>query len=159
VGVDDYGNKNSAIDCKDKGKMKRGEFIKNVGLGTLALCSGCALYSCGSNEPEPKIDFKIDLSLPENAALTAAGGSLSKDGVIIICLATDDYKAFNRACTHQGTPVNYQTSTKKLVCPNHGSEFDPQQGLALNGPATVALRKFNTEILDESGKKMLRVFA
>lgn len=138
--------------------MKRSEFIKQVGLGTLAVCSGCALFSCGSNEPEPKIDFKLDLALTENAALTTIGGSLAKDGILIVLVAIDEYRAFNRACTHQGTPVNYQSSSKKFICPNHGSEFD-QEGTALTGPATIALRKFNTELLEEDGKKMLRVFA
>ena len=138
--------------------MKRSEFIIQIGTGTLAVCAGCMLVSCGSNEPEPKIDFKLDLSLAENAALTVVGGTLSKDGIIIVQIDLDKFIALNQACTHQGTAVSFRGSSKKFVCPNHGSEFD-QDGQVLTGPATAALRKFNTEILEESGKRMLRVFA
>jgi cytochrome b6-f complex iron-sulfur subunit len=115
--------------------MNRAEFIKQLGLGTLAVCAGCSVTSCGTNEPEPKVNFTLDLSKTENASLAAA---------------------FNRACTHQGTPINYQTAKKNFKCPNHGSEFD-LTGKAITGPATVALRSYTTELTVVNTTKQLKI--
>ena len=137
--------------------MKRNEFIKTLGMGTLAACAGCSLLSCGTNEPEPKVNITLDLSSTQNAALANVGGSLIRDGIIIVQYETDKFVAFNRACTHQGTPINYQSTEKKFKCPNHGSEFDLLTGNALTGPATVALRSYTTELSMVDGKKQLKI--
>jgi serine/threonine protein kinase/Rieske Fe-S protein len=59
---------------------------------------------------------------------------------LLIRLPTGNFVAYERACTHQGVPVNYDPATQTLVCPLHGSIFDPAQGgQVLQGPATTAL--------------------
>lgn len=47
--------------------------------------------------------------------------------------------AYSRKCTHAGCPVNFKSN--KLVCPCHGSEFNPLTGEVLKGPAKEALKK------------------
>jgi cytochrome b6-f complex iron-sulfur subunit len=136
--------------------MERSEFLKYLGTGTLMACAGCSLVSCGSNDdPTPAvIDFTLDLTLPENSALQNVGGSLSKDGVIIAKLSSTEFTAVSRACTHEGTNVNYRSTPQDFLCPNHGSVFD-KNGSVKNGPAKTALKKYNTELTGNS----LRVFS
>jgi cytochrome b6-f complex iron-sulfur subunit len=136
--------------------MERSEFLKLLGTGTLLACASC-LESCSNNSIDPapaSLDFTIDLTLPENVALNSANGSLVKNGVIIARLSTSEFTALWRSCTHQGTAVNYQPSQQNFLCPNHQSKFD-KNGSALNGPATIALRKYNTALTGSS----LRVFS
>lgn len=122
------------------------------------LCVGCGLWSCGSNDPDFVINFTLDLSKAENATLASVGGVLVRNGIIIVQPEADVFVALNRACTHQGTPVNFQATKKNFRCPNHGSEF-ALDGKPLSGPATVALRQYNTELKVENGIKSVRVFS
>ena len=105
--------------------MERSEFLKLLGSGTVLACAGC-LEACSSkSDPAPtNVNFTLDLSLPENVKLTSAGGSLSKNGVIVACVSTTEYIAVSLACTHEGTSVTYQSGQKNFLCPNHGSRFD-----------------------------------
>lgn len=140
--------------------MDRLEFIKQLGIGTFLTCAGCSLVSCGSHEPEPVVDFTIDLKDPTSVALTTIGGTLSKNGVLIVQYQADQFLAFNQACPHAGTAVKYQKTSTNFLCPNHQSEFDID-GNVTKGPATTGLRKFNTELkvtVDPETKK-LRIFS
>jgi cytochrome b6-f complex iron-sulfur subunit len=49
------------------------------------------------------------------------------------------YRAFERACTHQGTLVNWQEGSGDLLCPNHGARFSVT-GQVTRGPANTPLR-------------------
>jgi cytochrome b6-f complex iron-sulfur subunit len=51
--------------------------------------------------------------------------------------------AVTAQCTHEACVVSNATSSS-YVCPCHGSEFDTS-GRVLVGPATVALRQFQTQ--------------
>lgn len=62
-------------------------------------------------------------------------------GALLIHLPGGNFVAYERACTHQGVPVNYNASTQKLVCPAHGAIFDPANGASVvQGPANAPLR-------------------
>ncbi|HEY4036770.1 MAG TPA: protein kinase [Ktedonobacteraceae bacterium] len=61
-------------------------------------------------------------------------------GSVLIHLPNSKFVAYERACTHEQVPVNYNPATKQLVCPAHGAIFDPANGGAvLQGPATKPL--------------------
>jgi thiosulfate dehydrogenase [quinone] large subunit len=49
------------------------------------------------------------------------------------------FTAFDAVCPHAECTVGYAPSAKLIVCPCHGSEFDPQTGAVLVGPATTGL--------------------
>ena len=142
--------------------MERNEFLRLLGTGTLAACAGCALQSCSDDvvvvspsiPPPTGVDFTLNLTEPANAALQTAGGSLSKDGLIIARLSATEFAALSRSCTHQGTLVNYQSTPMNFLCPNHGSRF-ASTGSVINGPAAVPLKKYNTELTGDN----LRVFS
>jgi len=135
--------------------MERSEFLKFVGTGALMTCAGCSLVSCGSNEdPAPVVDFTLDLSLSANVALQSVGGSLSKSGVIVAKVSSTEFTAVSRACTHEGTNVNYRSTQQDFLCPEHGSVFD-KNGAVKIGPAQRALTKYNTELTGNN----LRIFS
>ena len=65
---------------------------------------------------------------------------------LLLHLSNSNFVACERACTHAGVPVNYDSGQHMLVCPAHGAVFDPMNGFNLvsgpgNGPlATVSIR-------------------
>jgi len=91
-----------------------------------------------TNPPGTKID--IDLSLPANAALNTAGGSLYVQSIIVVNTGTT-YVALSSVCTHQQGTVAYNTTSGNLVCPNHGSAFSVG-GSVVNGPAASPLESY-----------------
>ncbi|HZT99231.1 MAG TPA: protein kinase [Ktedonobacteraceae bacterium] len=59
---------------------------------------------------------------------------------LLIHLPTNSFVAYEQACTHQAVTVHYDPATHTLVCPAHGSIFDPANGgKVLQGPATRPL--------------------
>ncbi|MFD0750970.1 ubiquinol-cytochrome c reductase iron-sulfur subunit [Mucilaginibacter calamicampi] len=142
--------------------MEREEFLSKLGIGVLAICTGCGIASCGSksNDPGPSggggggvtppapgsgTVFTADL----NSEVTAIGTTKVSGGVILVRIAAGNvagsFTAVQVACTHEGTNIGYNNSASKFVCPLHGSEFS-QTGSVLLGPAAVALRKYTVNI-------------
>jgi thiosulfate dehydrogenase [quinone] large subunit len=80
-------------------------------------------------------------SLASGQALNfSAGGTaavLLKDG--------GTYRAFERACTHQGVNVNWQPGNGNFYCPEHGARFS-SSGDAIVGPARTALRPITVSV-------------
>lgn len=69
-----------------------------------------------------------------------AGGTdavLVKDG--------STYRAFERACTHQGTSVDWQAGSGDFLCPNHGARF-AATGQVTAGPANTPLRAIEVSV-------------
>lgn len=133
--------------------MKRSEFVKTLGTGTLAICA-CSLVGCADEIKPISADFTIDITQSPYAALKNVGGSVVKDSVIIACTGLSTYVAVAKKCTHQGTTIQFQLSNFRFHCPNHGSEFSVS-GEVLKGPALRNLQKLNTELTGTS----LRVFS
>lgn len=77
------------------------------------------------------------------------GGGLIVDnpngGVILLARTGNDVKAYNAACTHQGTAVEAPVDGI-ATCPNHGSEFSTTDGSVKKGPATKALATVNVSV-------------
>jgi Rieske Fe-S protein len=146
--------------------MERAEFLAKFGLGFAAVCTGCALASCGSKSndatpivvggaPSPPKSgsgnlFTVDL----NSQLTQVGDSTTQSGVILVRIAGGNtaaaFTAVQVACTHQGTAIGYNTSQQIFICPAHGSEFS-QSGAVLVGPAALPLKVYKVTV-DSSNK-------
>lgn len=136
--------------------MTRKEFIQQVGTSAaLLLLPACigGLSSCKKKKKEETktVDFTIDVS---TGALSANGGSLITDGVIVARTLSGSFIAVDVACTHQSTNINYVAASNSFTCPNHGARFD-SGGNVTQGPATKALRSYNTTLSGSS----LRVFS
>lgn len=80
-------------------------------------------------------------SLSAGQALNfTAGGTaavLLKDG--------ETYRAFERACTHQGTNVDWEPANGSFYCSNHGARFSAA-GDAIVGPARTPLRPITVNV-------------
>ena len=80
-------------------------------------------------------------SLAAGQALNfSAGGT---DAVLIKDGST--YRAFERACTHQGTSVDWQAGSGDFLCPNHGARF-AATGQVTMGPANTPLRAIEVSV-------------
>ncbi len=69
--------------------------------------------------------------------------SLQTDnGLFSVMLRFDNgvYHGFENSCPHQGRRMDYAagefliSETGTIVCPAHGAEFNPNNGLCVNGP-------------------------
>ena len=70
---------------------------------------------------------------------------------VLVHLKGGDFVAYSAVCTHAGCTVAYQKSSGDLVCPCHGSVFDPAQNAkVLQSPAPRPLPEIPIKI--EGGK-------
>lgn len=71
--------------------------------------------------------------------IPVGGGKFFKDaGIVVTQPQRGSYVALSTACTHEGQTLDRMTDGQ-LVCPAHGSRFDPSSGAATRGPAQTAL--------------------
>lgn len=92
------------------------------------------LAACGGSQEADDPTKPVHIPLGE----VPEGGGLVKDGVVVTQPTTGEYMAFDARCPHQGCAVNEVTS-RAIICPCHGSEFDPESGDMTQGPATEGL--------------------
>ena len=151
--------------------MERKEFLRSLGAGAaFAVMFPCA-SGCSSNRREALetfdeptgVDFVIDLSNPDYAALNTNGGfvlvmSNSSDGLTDIVVARNlegELVAASQICSHQQTDrVRFISDDGGIFfCSTHGSRFN-QNGTPLNTITNNPLKVFNTELEGE----ILRIF-
>ena len=60
---------------------------------------------------------------------------------IVIQLSAGDFVAYDAVCPHAGCTVQYDVSEEMIVCPCHGSEFNPATGAVEVGPAVRGLTR------------------
>lgn len=153
------------VTVKQPETIERSEFLKQVGIGFGAIMLMQCIQGCAESEiPDPnpttggtKLDITIDLSSAIYSALKNKGGFavITANKIIAAQTLNGDFIAVSSACTHQGTTINYRSNTNDFLCPNHGSVFK-SDGSVQTGPATTALKKYNTSA-DLSNNK-LRIF-
>lgn len=70
------------------------------------------------------------------------------EGAAVVLLRHDgDIGAVGGLCSHLGAPMSQSWLHRgELVCPWHGSRFNPQTGCALTGPATAPLTPYETRV-------------
>jgi thiosulfate dehydrogenase [quinone] large subunit len=67
---------------------------------------------------------------------------------IVLQPTSGTFAAYNAACPHQGCPVDYFKSQDLLVCPCHGSQFNPQDGALEVGPAVTGLTPYPVTVVN-----------
>jgi len=145
--------------------MNRNEFFNAFVLSAGTVIFAPYLTSCSKDSSVTRdpisgpgsggsLDFTLDLSSAANSSLNNNGGSLLKSGVIVARTAAGAFVAVASACTHQQTTIDFESANNRFHCSGHGSNFGTD-GSVINGPATVALKKYNTQLTGTS----LRVYA
>lgn len=126
--------------------MDRKEFLSLLGLSAGgAFIAACAAGCKKSTDAPSGVDFSLDLSQSANAPLNTAGGYVYNSGVIVAKTTTGAIIAVSAACTHEGTNVQYQASSNRFHCPNHGANFNNNGGV-INGPATQNLKQYTVTV-------------
>jgi cytochrome b6-f complex iron-sulfur subunit len=116
-----------------------------LGLGALAGCPG------GGRRPSSASLANFDrYEVKTREVPLNIGFELTLNGREAILIhfkskGEDRWIAVDRRCSHAGCRLTWQTNGEKLVCPCHGSTFDPQ-GLPITGPATRPLRTWPVSI-------------
>ena len=117
--------------------MKGHEFLSTLRNSATTVIFAPFLTACGSIDTgvfpsvppigNPTVDFTLNLSDPANVALTASGGSLIKNDIIVAKTSTGTYLAVASARTHQGSVIQYDSTNMSFFCSNqgsgHGSKF------------------------------------
>jgi Rieske Fe-S protein len=141
-------------------EISRREFLKAAALAGGAAAAGNLLAGCaaqpassgGGGQASPTAGgsstaVTVDVTRPENQALSADGGAIALDGnaldpqgILVVRIGAGNFAAYSRRCTHTGCTVNaYQGGV--AACPCHGSQFDPA-GNVLRGPAGSPLKRY-----------------
>ena len=100
------------------------------------------------------IDFSLDLTSTTFKVLQTNGTALVSGDVIIARTKTGDFLAVAKACTHEGTTVDFVADNSSFKCNNHGSVFDSAGGVT-TGPATSPLKKYSATF--DKDKNILKV--
>ncbi|HWS00942.1 MAG TPA: Rieske 2Fe-2S domain-containing protein, partial [Prolixibacteraceae bacterium] len=139
--------------------MERSRFFSTLGISAGMIFLAPVLNSCsksmddGTNPPgggnNGDVDFTLDLSSSTYSALNTNGGFIIKDRIIVARTSTGIFVALSSVCTHEGATIGYDGSANRFHCPNHGSNFTTE-GAVINGPASSALKKYNTQLTGTS---------
>ncbi|MGG7662273.1 ubiquinol-cytochrome c reductase iron-sulfur subunit [Dyadobacter sp. BHUBP1] len=155
----------------EKGSMKRGEFLRSLGLSTSTLmafyCLGTTMTACGSKDDDPNpnpnpdpgtggsgitgttsgtaINFTVDMTKSPYDELKTAGIGKVIGDVLVAKTSGGSYVALSKICTHEGNPVAYRSSSNDVFCQTHGSTFSTA-GAVTNGPATTPLKTYNVTV-------------
>jgi cytochrome b6-f complex iron-sulfur subunit len=136
--------------------VSRRSLLKIVAASSGTVVFGSWLSACSNSETAQAPAqgsgsssgvFMVDLTRPENQALTKVGGTVVLNsnpidpiGILLYRESETSVLAFSRKCTHQGCPVAaFQNGVAN--CPCHGSQYGTK-GQVLRGPATAALKRY-----------------
>jgi cytochrome b6-f complex iron-sulfur subunit len=155
----------------EKGSMKRGDFLRGLGLSTSTLmaywCLGTTMTACGSSDdptpnpdPDPNpgtgtgisgtttgtaINFTVDMTNSNTSKLKTNGNYIITGDVLVARTTAGSYVALSKICTHEGNPVAYRSSSNDIFCQSHGSTFSIA-GAVTNGPAAVSLKTYTVTV-------------
>jgi len=89
--------------------------------------------------PNPPGTAIGNIDQPLNSAVNFSN-PVDDEASLLIHLPSNNFVAYESACTHQGVPVQYDPGTHTLICPAHFSIFDPANGgKVIQGPANRPL--------------------
>jgi cytochrome b6-f complex iron-sulfur subunit len=158
------------MNSTEQGNMKRGEFLRSLGLSTSTLmafyCLGTTMTACGSSDDDPTpdpdpnpgtgtgisgtttgsaINFTVDLTNSNTSKLKTNGSSIITGDVLVAKTTAGSYVALSKICTHEGNPVQYRSGSNDVFCQTHGSTFSIA-GAVTNGPAATPLKTYTVTV-------------
>lgn len=138
--------------------LSRRSFVRTFGLLTAASWMGgrelvsTVLAEVSAQSTQLAGVFRLNLdnfaaTLANNVGsvrLRVTGMPTSFAEIIVSRLENNQFFAVTSRCTHQQQTVSaMNVTTRRLVCPAHGSQFNPD-GSLVNGPANSPLTRYNT---------------
>jgi Rieske Fe-S protein len=130
----------------------RKDFIRlGSALGVVSVAGFSALVACSDTASEGQVIARVS-EVPLGAAVEFRD-DYSGDRAVLVHIEGGQFVAYSVVCTHQGCVVVYRDG--ELVCPCHGSVFDPARGAAaVRGPAQKPLQELE---VDTEGGEVMRV--
>ncbi len=133
----------------------RRTFLRASVLGAAAMAgSGCSLFV---KKRAPDATARVEggafrISLADHPALRTPGGSVvvaleggPEEKLLLFRRPGGDVSALSIECTHLSCDVEYAGGRDRIVCPCHGSEYDPW-GRNLKGPADEPLSSYRVAV-------------
>ena len=115
-----------------------------VGSGETATTTATAGASSGTS-------IATASQVPVNSSLAFTVPANGDPGVLVH-LSNGSFVAYDAVCTHAGCPVQFDPSSKLLLCPCHGAAFDPAHGAeVIQGPAYTPLASVAIHVDSASG--------
>ena len=125
----------------------RKDFIRLGSAVGVSVAGFSASVACSDTASEGRAIARVS-EVPLGSAIEFRD-DYSGDRAVLVHLEGGQFVAYSVVCTHQGCVVVYRDG--ELVCPCHGSVFDPARGgSAVRGPAREPLQK--VEVDTEDGK-------
>jgi nitrite reductase/ring-hydroxylating ferredoxin subunit len=130
----------------------RKDFIRLGAAAGVAGVAGCSVsVACTNAASDGRVIARVS-EVPLGSAIEFRD-DLSGERAMLIHLQGGRFVAYSVVCTHQGCVVVYRDG--ELVCPCHGSVFDPARGAAaVRGPAQKPLQELE---VDTEGGEVVRV--
>jgi Rieske Fe-S protein len=136
------------------GRVSRGRFIRLGAALGLGIAGASALAACAEEPPEHAAKAPRDgahaggqeiAQISKVPAGSAVNFEESGSPAVLVHLQNGKFAAYSAVCTHQGCTVAYRNG--ELLCPCHGSVFDPSRGGAvLSGPAPSPLPRIPLKV-------------
>ncbi len=119
----------------------RRQVLQGAGAVAVTTASAGLLSACGGGSSPSAASTAADGAVVVPAADTAVGASTyySDAKVIVSQPQEGTFVAFDSTCPHSGCRVSDTDDDGVLLCPCHGSRFDPATGDVVEGPATTGL--------------------
>jgi thiosulfate dehydrogenase [quinone] large subunit len=104
--------------------------------GPAPTTTSAAPTTTGAKPPGTAIGPARDVPVGGAATFQDPG---SGDPALALQLTKGQFVAYDAICPHAGCTVGYSSAAKLIVCPCHGSEFNPANGAVIAGPAPHGL--------------------
>ncbi|GAA1182809.1 Rieske (2Fe-2S) protein [Ornithinimicrobium humiphilum] len=118
----------------------RRQVLRAAGATALVPAGVTALAGCGPDGggSEPTVADDGTVTVP--AADTPVGGATyyADPGLVVTQPTEGEFHAYDATCPHQGCAASL-FEDGRVVCPCHGSAFDPATGDVVDGPAETGL--------------------
>jgi len=120
--------------------------ITGGGTPTPSPTPGASATSTASPTPSASAPARGDAINGASGLDDGQALNFSADGTDAVLIKDGStYRAFERACTHQGTSVDWQAGSGDFLCSNHGARFSAI-GEATMGPAVNPLRAIEVSV-------------
>jgi Rieske Fe-S protein len=125
----------------------RGDFIRLGAVVGVSVGGSSVSVACSDTASEGRVIARVS-EVPLGSAIEFRD-DYSGERALLVHREDGQFVAYSVVCTHQGCVVLYRDG--ELVCPCHGSVFDPARGgAAVRGPAREPLQE--VEVETEDGK-------
>ncbi len=137
--------------------MERDEFIKNLGLGLIAVCGASTLAACSNKTtpaPNPNPNGGKTATIDLSTKIINVGDQVVTGSILVFRIASGNapasFVATEAICPHQSGNLNWINSQSFILCDLHAAQYK-NTGAIIRGPqnssgVTRALKIYSTAV-------------